>query len=49
MNEIGKVTGRYYKLFDYYGPEDAEKVIVVMGSGAETCQETCDYLNTIEG
>ena len=31
-------------MFDYYGAPDAERVIVMMGSGAETCQDTVDYL-----
>jgi len=44
MQEIGKITGRTYHLFDYYGAEDAERVIVMMGSGAETAKETVDYL-----
>ncbi len=44
MNEISKVTGREYKLFDYYGAEDAEKVIIAMGSVIETIEETVDYL-----
>ncbi len=33
-----------YHLFDYYGAPDAERVIVLMGSGAETAHETVDYL-----
>ena len=44
MDEINKLTGRNYKLFDYYGAPDAEEVVVVMGSGAETARETVDYL-----
>ena len=44
MDEINKLTGRNYKLFDYYGADDAEEVVVVMGSGAETARETVDYL-----
>jgi pyruvate-ferredoxin/flavodoxin oxidoreductase len=44
MNEVGKVTGRAYKLFDYYGAPDAEEVIVAMGSGCEAIQETIDVL-----
>jgi pyruvate-ferredoxin/flavodoxin oxidoreductase len=38
-------TGRQYHLFDYYGVPDADRVIVIMGSGCETVQETVDYLN----
>ncbi len=45
MDEINKLTGRNYKLFDYYGAPDATEVVVVMGSGAETARETVDYLN----
>ncbi|MCI8399995.1 MAG: pyruvate:ferredoxin (flavodoxin) oxidoreductase [Oscillibacter sp.] len=45
MDEINKLTGRNYKLFDYYGAPDATEVAVAMGSGAETMRETVDYLN----
>ncbi len=45
MNEIGKLTGRKYNLFDYVGAKDAEKVIILMGSGAEAVEETVEYLN----
>ena len=44
MEAINKLTGRNYHLFDYYGAPDAERVIVMMGSGAETAKETVDYL-----
>ena len=44
MAEIGRVTGRTYHLFDYYGAPDAERVILLMGSAAETAKETVDYL-----
>lgn len=44
MDKFAKLTGRQYHLFDYYGPEDAERVIVIMGSGAEACQDTVDRL-----
>ena len=44
MNEVGKITGRPHKLFDYYGAEDAERVIILMGSGAETASEAVDFL-----
>ncbi|MGA9532859.1 MAG: pyruvate:ferredoxin (flavodoxin) oxidoreductase [Anaerolineales bacterium] len=40
MDIFGKLTGRQYHLFDYVGAEDAEQVIVLMGSGAETADET---------
>nr|MBI9043431.1 pyruvate:ferredoxin (flavodoxin) oxidoreductase [Anaerolineaceae bacterium] len=45
MDRFAKLTGRQYHLFDYYGPEDAEKVIIIMGSGAETAAETTRYMN----
>jgi len=45
MNEINKLTGRNYKLFNYYGAEDAEYVIVAMGSVSGVIQETVDALN----
>ena len=45
MDEINKLTGRNYKLFNYYGAEDAEEVIVIMCSGSETVRDTVDYLN----
>lgn len=44
INEINKIVGRDYGLFNYYGAEDAEDVIVAMGSVTETIQETVDYL-----
>jgi pyruvate-ferredoxin/flavodoxin oxidoreductase len=44
MEKVGKLTGRYYKPFDYVGAPDAERVIVCMGSGAETVEETVNYL-----
>jgi pyruvate-ferredoxin/flavodoxin oxidoreductase len=46
MDKIAKITGRQYHIFDYHGAKDAEKVIIIMGSGAETCEETVDYLNS---
>jgi len=45
MDKFAEVVGRSYKLFDYVGAPDAERVIVVMGSGAEVAHETVDYLN----
>ncbi len=45
MDEVGKVTGRSYKLFDYVGAPDAEKIIISMGSGCETINEAIEYLN----
>jgi pyruvate-ferredoxin/flavodoxin oxidoreductase len=40
MDRIASLTGRSYHLFDYFGAPDAERVVVLMGSGAETVQET---------
>ena len=45
MDHFGKLTGRHYKLFDYVGAPDAERVIILMGSGAETAQETVEHMN----
>ncbi len=45
MSRFGKIVGRKYNLFDYFGAEDAERIIVIMGSSAETVTETVDYLN----
>lgn len=45
MDKFFEVTGRRYNLFDYYGAKDADRVIVLMGSGAEATEETIDYLN----
>lgn len=44
MQEIGKITGRVHKPFEYYGAEDAENVIVAMGSVCDTIKEVIDYL-----
>ncbi len=44
MNEISKITGRKHSLFDYYGAEDAERVIIAMGSVTEAIRETIDHL-----
>ncbi|HEY8463821.1 MAG TPA: pyruvate:ferredoxin (flavodoxin) oxidoreductase [Bacillota bacterium] len=45
MERVGKLTGRNYKPFDYVGAPDADRVIVCMGSGCETIEETVNYLN----
>ena len=45
MNELSKITGREYKLFTYYGAEDADRVIIAMGSVTEAAREAIDYLN----
>ncbi|MFN8446266.1 MAG: pyruvate:ferredoxin (flavodoxin) oxidoreductase [Caldilineaceae bacterium] len=45
MDRFAKLTGRSYHLFDYIGAADADRVIVMMGSGCETVEETISYLN----
>ena len=45
MQKINALTGKNYKPFNYYGAEDADRVLVVMGSAAGCIQETIDYLN----
>ncbi len=45
MDKFAAIAGRQYHLFDYTGAPDAERVIVIMGSGAETAAETALYLN----
>ncbi len=45
MNKINEKLGTDYKLFNYYGADDAQRVIVAMGSVCDTIQETVDYLN----
>ncbi|MDR2942245.1 MAG: pyruvate:ferredoxin (flavodoxin) oxidoreductase [Treponema sp.] len=49
MDKYAKLTGRAYHIFDYYGAKDAENVVIIMGSGADTCEETIDYLNSKGG
>ncbi len=44
MDKFAETTGRQYKLFDYVGDPQAERVIILMGSGAETVHETVEYL-----
>ncbi|MDE5750312.1 MAG: 2-oxoacid:acceptor oxidoreductase family protein, partial [Duncaniella sp.] len=44
MKEITRITGREYKLFNYYGAPDAERVIIAMGSVTQAAQEAIDYL-----
>jgi len=46
MERFAALTSRRYRLFDYVGDPSAERVIVIMGSGAETVDETVDYLNS---
>jgi pyruvate-ferredoxin/flavodoxin oxidoreductase len=45
MDRVAAQTGRAYHLFDYYGAADAERVIIIMGSGAEAVEEAVDALN----
>ena len=47
MDRFAALTGRAYHLFDYYGAADAERVIVMMGSGAEAAEEAVDALNRL--
>ncbi|MGA2545329.1 MAG: pyruvate:ferredoxin (flavodoxin) oxidoreductase [Rectinemataceae bacterium] len=44
MAKFAKVVGREYKLFEYAGAPDAERIVIVMGSGADVVEETVDYL-----
>jgi pyruvate-ferredoxin/flavodoxin oxidoreductase len=44
MDRFAEIVGRRYRLFDYIGAPDAERVIILMGSGAETAQETVEFL-----
>ena len=44
MAQISEITGRTYKPFTYYGAEDAENIVIAMGSVTETLKETVDYL-----
>ena len=44
MNEISRITGREYKLFNYYGHPEADRVIIAMGSITQAAQEAIDYL-----
>jgi pyruvate-ferredoxin/flavodoxin oxidoreductase len=46
MDQFAKLTGRQYHLFDYYGAPDADRVVIMMGSGAEATHETVDYLSS---
>jgi pyruvate-ferredoxin/flavodoxin oxidoreductase len=47
MDEFAQLTGRQYRLFDYYGDPAAQRVVVLMGSGCEAVEETVDYLNSL--
>jgi pyruvate-ferredoxin/flavodoxin oxidoreductase len=44
MDKFAQVTGRHYNLFDYYGDPEAERVVIIMGSGGETVEETAKFL-----
>lgn len=45
MDKLEKITGRKYSVIEYHGAKDAESIVVAMGSGAETVEETVEYLN----
>ncbi len=45
LGEISKITGREYHLFSYYGADDADRVIILMGSATDAAREAIDYLN----
>ncbi len=47
FEKVKSITGREYKLFDYEGSATATRVVVLMGSGSETAEETVNYLNTL--
>ena len=49
MDLLAEKIGRHYHLFDYVGAPDADKIIIAMGSGCETIDETVNYLNTNRG
>ncbi|MBP1597658.1 MAG: nifJ [Acidobacteria bacterium] len=44
MDRFARIVGRQYRLFEYFGAPDAERIIVLMGSGAEAAHETVEYL-----
>jgi pyruvate-ferredoxin/flavodoxin oxidoreductase len=44
MRKVGELTGRKYKLFDYVGDPDAERVVISMGSSCETIEEVVNYM-----
>ncbi|HON07803.1 MAG TPA: pyruvate:ferredoxin (flavodoxin) oxidoreductase, partial [Verrucomicrobiota bacterium] len=46
MDKFAEITGRQYKLFQYVGDADAERIVILMGSGCETAHETVEYLNS---
>ena len=44
MDRLGELSGRRYRLFEYFGAPDAERIVVLMGSGAGTARDTVEYL-----
>jgi len=46
MDQFAELTGRRYRLFDYHGHPEADRVLVLMGSAAEAAHETADWLNS---
>ena len=49
MDTFAQIVGRQYRLFEYIGDPDAERIIIIMGSGSEAVHETVDFLNKEEG
>ncbi len=49
MDTFAQIVGRQYRLFEYIGAPDAERIIIIMGSGSEAVHETVDFLNKEEG
>ena len=47
MQKVENITGRSYKPFEYFGDPNAEDIVIMMGSGAETAEETINYLNSL--
>ena len=47
MAEVNKITGSSFKPFNYYGADDADSIIVAMGSVCDTTRETVDFLNSL--
>jgi pyruvate/2-oxoacid:ferredoxin oxidoreductase alpha subunit len=45
MNDVGELTGRKHKIYEYFGHPDAEHVTVFMSSSAETVKEVVNYMN----
>ena len=46
MDKFAEITGRQYHLFDYFGAPDAERVIIMMGSGGEAALEAVEYMTS---